>query len=158
MIHYRIGDATEPATDGFNCIMHINNNLGAWGGGFVLSVSDKWSEPEKEYRSLENYVLGDVQLVWVGEGTFVANMIAQDEFPTNERPVAVDYDALRKCLRTIANEAPPTTTFHAPRIGCGIGGGSWDDVAPIIEEELADFDVYIYDLENHWSEYGNEYK
>jgi len=39
MINYIIGDATEPITKGPNVIMHINNKVGAWGGGFVLAVS-----------------------------------------------------------------------------------------------------------------------
>jgi O-acetyl-ADP-ribose deacetylase (regulator of RNase III) len=145
MINYLIGDATEPQVDGKCVIMHICNNLGAWGAGFVIALSDKWDEPESMYRSLPEYPLGDVQLVQVDEDTYVANMIAQDGFPRAEKPVAVDYDALRACLGALAN-LPEEFTFHAPRIGCGIGGGSWEEVESIINETLGEAQVYIYDL------------
>jgi len=157
MINYVIGDATEPQVeDGNRLIMHICNNLGAWGGGFVLAVSDKWSAPEDVYRQFHaqgGAELGDVHIVKVDEKTYVANMVAQDGFPTSEKPVAVDYGVLRDCLQSLA-EMPEDFTFHAPRIGCGIGGGSWDEVSKIIDEELGNFETYIYDLEPR-SEYAS---
>jgi len=35
-----------------------------------------------------------------------------------------------------------------PRIGCGLAGGSWDQIEPLLEEHLAGagFDVRVYDL------------
>tara|TARA_R110002111_G_scaffold227346_2_gene288919 strand:+ start:47395 stop:47511 length:117 start_codon:yes stop_codon:yes gene_type:complete len=34
-----------------------------------------------------------------------------------------------------------------PRIGCGLAGGKWDKVEPLIEQTLrtAGIDVYVYD-------------
>lgn len=39
-------------------------------------------------------------------------------------------------------------TVHMPRIGCGLAGGSWSKVEPLIKEELSDrgIQVVVYDL------------
>jgi len=35
-----------------------------------------------------------------------------------------------------------------PRIGCGLAGGTWEEVEPLVQEHLAvDFNVTVYDLE-----------
>jgi hypothetical protein len=40
------------------------------------------------------------------------------------------------------------TLIHMPRIGCGLAGGKWDQIEPLLEEHLAraGFDVRVYDL------------
>ena len=39
-------------------------------------------------------------------------------------------------------------SVHMPRIGCGLAGGNWDQIEPLLEEHLAmaGFDVRMYDL------------
>ena len=58
MIKYVIGDATRPIGEGTKLIIHISNDLGGWGRGFVLALSRRWDAPEKVYRAEKNYVLG----------------------------------------------------------------------------------------------------
>jgi hypothetical protein len=36
---------------------------------------------------------------------------------------------------------------HAPRIGCGLGGGKWDQVEPLIQKMLGEVAVYVYDYD-----------
>jgi O-acetyl-ADP-ribose deacetylase (regulator of RNase III) len=78
-INYIKGDATNPQGLGNKLIVHICNDIGAWGKGFVLAISKKWKEPEKEYRewykSQTDFELGKVQFVQVEPDAFVANMI-----------------------------------------------------------------------------------
>lgn len=80
-IRYVTGDATSPQADGPRIIAHVCNDTGTWGAGFVLAVSARWPEPEQEYRRWAqhgpHFELGRVQMVEVGDGTRVANMIAQ---------------------------------------------------------------------------------
>ncbi|MGB3404347.1 MAG: hypothetical protein WBA77_16810 [Microcoleaceae cyanobacterium] len=49
-IQYIKGDATSPQVNGNKIICHICNDIGGWGKGFVLAISNKWSSPEADYR------------------------------------------------------------------------------------------------------------
>jgi len=61
----------------------------------------------------------------------------------------VRYPAIEACLEKLAVEALRLeASVHMPRIGCGLAGGTWDRIEPIIERTLTkqDVDVYVYDL------------
>ena len=45
------GDATSPPGEGVKIIAHVCNDVGGWGKGFVVAVSKRWPDPEREYRS-----------------------------------------------------------------------------------------------------------
>jgi hypothetical protein len=67
---------------------------------------------------------------------------------SSANPVAIRYDALALCRRRLACRIDPDTVVHMPRIGCGLAGGRWDQVEPLIDQHLAGagFDVRVYDL------------
>jgi len=158
VIHYLKGDATSPQSDtDIKIIMHICNDVGAWGAGFVLALSKKWSKPEIEYKKWkktfpDKFKLGNIQQVYVGDGIYVANMIAQKLGKKYQPPIR--YSALDKCLIKLSYFAQETkdkygktVSIHAPRIGCGLAGGTWDEIEYFINKHLSEFDVYIYDFE-----------
>lgn len=61
----------------------------------------------------------------------------------------IRYEAVREGLRRVAEFARNHgASIHMPRIGCGLAGGSWDEMASIIEDELIGkgLDVTVYDL------------
>ncbi len=70
-INYVIGDATAPGIEGQKIIVHVCNDIGAWGKGFVMAISNRWPEPESQYRKWHkekeknNFGLGAVQFVQV---------------------------------------------------------------------------------------------
>ena len=151
MIRYLVGDATAPEGDGLRVIAHVCNDCGAWGAGFVVAVSRRWPLPERRYREASRLAtglrLGDVQIVRVEPSVVVANMVAQSGFPSPPRPCALDYDALRRCLVEVALWAEEhDASVHLPRIGCGIAGGSWDRVEPIVALCASRVPVTVYDL------------
>lgn len=134
-------------------IIHINNDVGAWGAGFVLALSKRWTQPEKSYRIWKQkypclFQLGQVQFVPVEPDIIVANMIAQHQFPTREKPQAVDYQALETCLKKVSNFEAKKFSIHAPRIGAGLGGGDWKTIESLLIKNLVikDIPVTIYDL------------
>jgi O-acetyl-ADP-ribose deacetylase (regulator of RNase III) len=146
-IRYLKGDATRPRGDGTRIICHICNDVGAWGAGFVLALSAKWSEPEEMYRESTDRALGNVQMVEVEDGILVANMIAQHNVRPDENGLPpIRYSALRKCLITVNGLAEQiNATLHMPRIGAGLAGGRWEDIEKIIQESTT-VPVYVYDL------------
>lgn len=154
-INYLIGDATNPIGSGNKIIAHICNDLGAWGKGFVLAISKKWSQPEKYYKEFKNYkglILGHTQLIPVQTGEennliFVANMIAQHGLRNINNPIPLNYDALTACLTILSSQSEMlTASIHMPRIGCGLAGGNWNKIESIIQKTLFDKEIYVYDL------------
>jgi O-acetyl-ADP-ribose deacetylase (regulator of RNase III) len=155
-IHYVKGDATAPQAKGIKIIAHICNDIGGWGKGFVLAVSKRWNEPEKEYRkwhrfrSENNFALGEIQVVQVEKYMYVANMIGQKGIKTGSNGIPVRYEAIEKCLETLTIEAIELkASVHMPRIGCGLAGGKWEQIEPIIGRTLLDknVEVYVYDFD-----------
>lgn len=150
---YVLGDATDPYGDGKIIIAHVCNDVRAWGAGFVLALSRRWPQPERAYRKLAMQrgalKLGTVQMVPVTDRITVANMIAQHGIYAQEGVPPIRYDALEACLDIVASHAKAATaSVHMPRIGCGLAGGTWDQVGPLVERSLCDHDVvvWVYDL------------
>jgi O-acetyl-ADP-ribose deacetylase (regulator of RNase III) len=134
--------------------VHVCNDIGGWGRGFVLALSKRWPQPESEFRkwyaSKENYSLGEVQFVQVEENIWVANMIGQRDIKSDKHGnPPVRYEAIEKALSKVAVFATEKAgSIHMPRIGCGLAGGTWDKMEPIIKEALANkgVSVTVYDL------------
>lgn len=147
-LKYIKGDATRPIGKGNKIICHICNDVGAWGAGFVLAISKRWSEPEEAYRSMspEERTLCSVMLIPVEDDISVANMIAQHNVRPNENgQPPIRYGAVRACLAAVNDVAFRTNaTLHMPRIGSGLAGGSWEEIESIIKSVMS-VDVYVYD-------------
>ena len=154
-ITYIKGDATSPQAKGVKIIAHICNNLGGWGKGFVLAISKRWPLPEQEYRNWHrhrannDFELGNIQIVQVEDYIYVANMIGQQGMKTGSKGVPIRYEAVRECLEKLAVEAKGLdASVHMPRIGCGLAGGTWDKIEPLIQETLISngIAVTVYDF------------
>lgn len=153
-IRYIQGDATQPVGDGKKIIVHICNDIGRWGKGFVLALSARWPQPEKAFRdwyaSGENFALGNAQLVAVESQLWVANVIGQHKITNGKGGLPpVRYEAIQEGLGQVAAFAMAhNATVHMPRIGCGLAGGTWDKIEPLIQQELTakGIDVTVYDF------------
>jgi O-acetyl-ADP-ribose deacetylase (regulator of RNase III) len=155
-IHFLKGDATSPQAKGNKIIAHICNDIGGWGRGFVLAISRRWPQPEAEYRrwhrdrNSNDFGLGVVQLVAVEHYIWVANMVGQRGTKTGSKGPPVRYEAIAQCLVQLAEIADRhAASIHMPRIGCGLAGGKWDRIEPLIQSALIDqgATVYVYDFD-----------
>lgn len=154
-INYVKGDATLPIGDGNKIIVHICNDVGGWGAGFVMALSKKWTEPEKQYRlwfrSQDKFELGAAQLVQVEQDIWVANLIGQRHTMTDEEGnPPIRYEAVDRGLSKVAEEARKLeATVHMPRIGCGLAGGKWDKIEPLVNKNLVDVGIgtSVYDFD-----------
>jgi O-acetyl-ADP-ribose deacetylase (regulator of RNase III) len=153
-ITYLIGDATAPITPVPKMIVHVCNDIGAWGKGFVMALSRRWPEPESQYkgwyreRKTNDFGLGAVQFVQVETDLLVANMVGQHGIRRTKEGPPIRYTAVENCLAKVALTAVELeASVHMPRIGCGLAGGKWEEIAPIITKQLCEKDiaVYVYD-------------
>ncbi|WP_420036796.1 macro domain-containing protein [Streptomyces sp. cg28] len=153
-ITYVRGDATAPSAKGPRLIVHVCNDIGGWGKGFVLALSRRWPEPEQAYRrwhrerARNDFGLGAAQLVQVDPHTWVANVVGQRGIRTGSKGVPVRYDAIAHGLAAVAEHAAELgASVHMPRIGCGLAGGTWSQVEPLIAEQLVarGIPVTVYD-------------
>lgn len=154
-IRYTVGDATQPNTSGPAIIAHICNDMGGWGKGFVLAISRRWKEPERQYRKwfrasgAVTFALGKVQMVMVGPDLHVCNMVAQHDIVIRDGLPPIRYEALAECLSTLADMAlAMNASVHRPRIGCGLAGGTWDRIEPLLLDRLSarELSVTVYDV------------
>lgn len=148
-IKYVTGDALDhPARLEHNhVIAHVCNNYGTWGAGFVVNLSKLSWYPEavyKKYSSTAGLRLGDIQVVYIRPRLWVVNMIAQDMGPQPR----IKYVPLQECLMKLERfmfDIGMDTELHIPRIGCGLGGGDWDQVRALLDLEIQGA-VTVYDL------------
>ncbi|MER5406084.1 macro domain-containing protein [Streptomyces sp. NPDC002769] len=155
-IMYVRGDATAPSVKGVKLIAHVCNDIGGWGKGFVLALSRRWPEPEKAYRAWHrdrahnDFGLGAAQFAQVERYVWVANLIGQRGIRTGSKGVPVRYEAIDAALERLADRAVALdASVHMPRIGCGLAGGAWSRVEPLITRRLVQrgLVVTVYDHE-----------
>lgn len=144
------GDATSPQAKGPKIIAHVCNDIGGWGAGFVVAISKRWKEPERDFREWHrhragnDFGLGAVRLVHVQPDLWVANMIGQHGIKGGSQGPPIRYAAVEQCLTTLAEQALRLgASVHMPRIGCGLAGGTWDKIEPIITGTLGERDVAV---------------
>jgi O-acetyl-ADP-ribose deacetylase (regulator of RNase III) len=161
MITYVKGDATLPQGSGVKIIAHVCNDGPGWGAGFVMALSARDTHPENRYRTWarqgwwagEPFKLGHIQVVQFDPAhqldTYVANMLAQILVSSGDDTwgIPLRYYELETCLIELNQQAQfCLASVHMPRIGCGLAGGSWHMVEPIIARTLT-VPVTIYDYE-----------
>jgi O-acetyl-ADP-ribose deacetylase (regulator of RNase III) len=153
-ISYLKGDATAPQGKGTKIICHVCNDAGGWGKGFVLALSKRWDEPETAYREWYNrgdgFALGAVRFVQVGPYLWVANLIGQRGTKTGSSGPPVRYGAIAAGLKLVSAKALELgASVHMPRIGCGLAGGEWSEVEPLVNEHLVarGVPVTVYDFD-----------
>jgi O-acetyl-ADP-ribose deacetylase (regulator of RNase III) len=145
MITYYTGDIIKLSFDSPTVIIHICNIVNAWGKGFVLSLSSRWKEPEKEFRKEKNPQLGQVQFVSTTEhDVVVANMFAQKFIRRSSLDgSAIDLLALANCLDKVVEFAQQNTSkIIAPKIGAGLAGEKWENIENILKKHEVNFNVY----------------
>ncbi len=152
-INYLEGDATDPAGNDAKILVHICNDVGAWGKGFVLAISKRWKEPERQFKewhkSQSDHELGQVQFIRVRPDLEVANLIGQVGLRSRKGVPPIRYKAVEAGLSRVAEHAlSGGASVHMPRIGCGLAGGEWDRIETLINATLGarGVRVTVYDF------------
>ena len=126
-------------------IVNTVNTVGVMGKGLALSFKQRYPEMFRRYRTVcekKQLTIGKLMLVYEPDHWILL-------FPTKENwrnPSKLEYleKGLMKFVNTYAEKNITSIAF--PRLGCGNGELSWDDVKPLMERYLKPLpiDVYIY--------------
>lgn len=154
-IAYRKGDLFKNISTNLNIyvILHICNNLGKWGRGFVIPLGKKYPKAESEYLN-KSHELGDIQIVQCKKD-YIINMIAQNGIRGHYNPQPLIYMALEKCLENVNNwidnldnSIIEKLIVCGPKFGSGLAGGDWNIIESIIKDKLVTNklgQIYIYE-------------
>lgn len=156
-VQYLVGDAADPIGEGTRIIAHCCNHLGYWGAGFTQVLDRYYPKVGTDYRAWIKLgfelrtarQLGEVRYASADDDLIVASIVGQDGIKGAKNVKPIRYSALGVGLQDVAKRAiAEACSVHMPRIGCGLAGGTWDKVEPLIQQHLIRLGVpvYVYDL------------
>ena len=131
------------------------------GSGIAKQIRDRWPHVYDEYKWFldcsknlwKKPALGRLHAVYENRELapncrIIVNFFSQENYlPRGIRHT--DYNAFRNCcqeLRTMVGSDKERKIGFPYKIGCGLGGGNWEIIKQIIEEELKNNLVEIYTL------------
>lgn len=155
-IHYERGSLLDAKVD---YICQQVNCQGRMASGIAKSIKERWPQVYESYMDCCLYnashggnsrsLLGVCQYVDVEPDMAVINMFAQEYYGYDGKRYT-SYDGFWCCLGKIKETVPKGRKIGFPhKIGCGLGGANWNIIMAMIIEALeADYEVYIYRLED----------
>ena len=86
--------------------------------------------------------------VWTtADGVQIVNLITQEGgYGHGARPGKATVKNVSRALKALKKMAikEKFSSIALPRLATGVGGLSWDDVQPLIQEQLGDLDIPVY--------------
>lgn len=137
-------------------LAHQVNTEGIMGAGLAKEIKYRHPEVYEKYESCckgmdIKELMGEVQLVNCTSSMYdrkykhVANLFAESLRYKIEGERHTDYEALRESFKKLNSIGHSVAVPYL--IGCGLGGGDWNVVKKIIEEECLDIDVDICSID-----------
>jgi O-acetyl-ADP-ribose deacetylase (regulator of RNase III) len=117
--------------------------------GLALSLHERYPAMHKDYHHWcnQNHPKPGSAWVWGGaEGVRIVNLLTQEGGYDGKPPAAATTvhvnHALRELKKIISKEG--FTSVALPRLATGVGGLDWDEVKPLIANQLGELDIPIY--------------
>ena len=150
---------------GCTFICHQVNCKKVMGSGIAKQIRQKWPKVyedycynidymyENDFATKSSDLLGMITWTELEDSKYMMNFFSQDEYyPRNV--CHTDYNAFTKCCRALKkfieeyklNKNNIVIGFPY-KIGCGLAGGDWSIVSKIIEEELSEYNIEIWEYE-----------
>jgi O-acetyl-ADP-ribose deacetylase (regulator of RNase III) len=138
------GDLLKLALDGhFDVIVHGCNCQCVMGAGIALAIRNAFPEAfvaDCATAKGDRNKLGEISVASVERsGRFLVIVNGYTQFHWRGRGVLVDYEAVRSVMRQVKTSFPGKRIGY-PKIGAGLAGGDWVQIATIVDEELDDED------------------
>ena len=133
------------------------------GSGIAKQIRDKWPQVYNDYCNFidigydnkhfdwSSNILGHICWTEIDKGKYVVDFFSQDAYYPRDK-CHTDYYAFEKCCwslkRMLKRLNMEKCVIGFPyKIGCGLAGGDWSTVSKIIEEELSEYNVEIWEYE-----------
>lgn len=133
MLSFRKGDILEEYT---GLIIHGCNASGGFGSGLAGQIKDKYPQVYKEFKKIPvgKSSLGHLQIVHAATNLYIGNAVTQLGYGYDGGRYA-DTGAIFEVLSLAAkSEIGRKMGILTVRIGCGLGGLSWEsEVLPIFQ-------------------------
>jgi O-acetyl-ADP-ribose deacetylase (regulator of RNase III) len=130
---YIQGDITEQTS---GLIIHGVNCQGKMGSGVALAIKTKWPCIYDFYmaHTQGRDALGQIQVIPIEEGLFVANCWTQEFYGSDGKQYA-ERSAVRRCLFEAFQFCEDNElVLKTPKIAAGLAGLDWEtDVVPLFE-------------------------
>ncbi|MGX1195768.1 macro domain-containing protein [Metabacillus sp. SLBN-84] len=142
-------------------IAHQVNGLGIMGGGVARQIKQAYPGVFARYKTFvsnhsspEELLGRNLMIVTDGKPVYqydpsggakiISNLFGQARIGTSEKQT--DEKALRKALEHLAEFArmDQLSVAMPHGIGCGLGGGDWDEVLAMIKDVFGDYPVTLY--------------
>jgi O-acetyl-ADP-ribose deacetylase (regulator of RNase III) len=143
--------------DILNCksglIIHGTNCSGGFGSGIAGQIRVRFPKVLHEFQKMPHgeVSLGKLQIVSITDDLYIGNAFTQLNFGGDGKRYA-SLDAIATVLEVALEWCTINqVALNAPKIGCGLGGLSWDaDVAPIFKEysdKYPQVEITIYECD-----------
>lgn len=118
--------------------------------GLALSVHERYPTMHKDFHHWchQRHPAPGEAWMWGGvDGVRIVNLITQEGgYGHGSRPGKATTShvshALRALKKMVAKEG--FTSIALPRLATGVGGLDWNDVEPLIDEQLGDLEIPVY--------------
>ena len=136
-------------------IAHGCNAQGVMGSGAARGIKTKWPDAYRVYKDHYNSRAGlfPGQVVWAPvEEKIIANCITQDRYGRDNEQYT-EYKAIRECMQEINKFEHRELGLAMPLIGAGLGGGDWEIIKDIIQQEIQHVNPVVYILPSEWDNF-----
>ena len=131
------------AVPGLDALAHGVNCAGKMGAGIAVEFKRRWPAMFTAYRvaCLEGRLVPGTVFAERADGRWIYNLATQDKPGSRARLEWVQ--ATLGAMAARARWQHGVRRIGMPRIGCGLGGLSWDDVRPLVERTAKDVDIVV---------------
>ena len=152
MLHFINGNLVD---SNINIMVHQCNCFATMGSGIASQIASKYPEVKEAdskycHDNGSRNIFGTLLALKLHDERYCVNFYSQFRYGRERRHT--DYGAFKACLDNLAarlNNSPSFLTVGFPfNIGCGLAGGDWSVILPMIQQfaDSVPQEIYIVSL------------